>query len=114
MRVLFDQGTPVPIRRHLTGHEVGISAELGWEELRNGELLLAAEQAGFKIFLTTDKNLRYQQNLAERVIAIVVIGHAQWPALRPHVQRVVDAVNAAMPGSYVEVEIPYRKGPAVP
>jgi hypothetical protein len=106
MRILFDQGTPVPISRYLAGHLVGISADLGWERLRNGDLLIAAEQAGYELLLTTDKNLRYQQNLKERMIAIVVIGHSQWPALEPHVQRVVEAVNVAGPGSYAEVDIP--------
>jgi hypothetical protein len=56
--------------------------------------------------LTTDKNLRYQQNLAGRKIAGVVLGLQQWPQLRPHVQRVVEAVNAAVLGSYVEIDIP--------
>jgi len=71
-------------------------------------LLTAAEDAGFDILLTTDKNMRYQQNLAGRKIAIVVLGRQQWPQLRPHVQRVVEAVNAATPGSYAEVEIPFK------
>jgi hypothetical protein len=106
MRILFDQGTPVPMSRHLTGHIVGISADLGWARLRNGELLAAAEEAGYELLLTTDKNLRYQQNLTDRKIAIVVIGHSQWPTLEPHVVRVVKAVEAALPGSYTEVEIP--------
>lgn len=106
MRILFDQGTPVPISGYLTGHVVGISADLGWDRLRNGELLAVAEQSGYELLLTTDKNLRYQQNLTERTIAIVVIGHSQWPALKPHVQRVVEAVNVAVPGSYAEVDIP--------
>jgi len=70
--------------------------------------LTAAEDAGFDILLTTDKNMRYQQNLAGRKIAIVVLGQQQWPQLRPHVQRVVEAVNAATPGSYREVEIPFK------
>jgi len=56
--------------------------------------------------LTTDKNLRYQQNLAGRKIAVVVLGLQQWPQLRPYVQRVVEAVNAAVLGSYVEIDIP--------
>ncbi len=106
MRVLFDQGTPVPISRYLDGHSVGISADLGWDRLRNGDLLAVAEQAGYDVLLTTDKNLRYQQNLKERKIAIVVIGHAQWPTLEPHVQRIVEAVQAAVLGSYAEVDIP--------
>jgi len=71
-------------------------------------LLTAAEDAGFDILLTTDKNMRYQQNLAGRKIAIVVLGQQQWPQLRPHVQHVVEAVNAATPGSYAEVEIPFK------
>lgn len=80
------------------------AAQHGWAKLKNGELLTAAEVAGFELLLTTDKNLRYQQNLANRKIAIVVLGMQQWPSLRRHVQRVVEAVNAATPGSYVEVD----------
>jgi hypothetical protein len=71
-------------------------------------LLTAAEEAGFDLLLPTDKNMRYQQNLVGRRIAIVVLGRQQWPQLRAHIQRVVDAVNAATPGSFVEVEIPYE------
>ncbi len=106
MLVLFDQATPVPIRQHLVGHDVRTAAQQGWETLKNGELLTAAEEAGFEVLMTTDKNIRYQQNLENRKIAVVVLGLQQWPSLRPHVQRVVDAVNAAVPGSYVEVDFP--------
>lgn len=106
MRVLFDQATPVPIRSYLIGHEVRTTAQQGWDTLQNGELLLAAEAAGFEVLLTTDKNMRYQQNLAGRKIAVVVLGLQQWPSLQPHVQFVVEAVNAAAPGSYTEVELP--------
>lgn len=106
MRVLFDQGVPFPISRHLTGHTVDVSVDLGWDRLRNGDLLAAAEQAGYDALLTTDKNLRYQQNLKDRKIAIIVIGHAQWPTLKPHVEQVAEAVNAATPGSYSEIDIP--------
>jgi hypothetical protein len=106
MLILFDQATPVPIRAYLVGHTVRTAWQQGWSTLRNGDLLLAAEEAGFELLLTTDKNIRYQQNLSTRRIAIVVLGRQQWPELRPYIQRVVDAVNAAMPGSYAEVEIP--------
>jgi|ERR1039458_3514593 hypothetical protein len=108
MRIIFDQATPVPIRPYLGGHMVRTAAQQGWDKLRNGDLLTAAEEAGFDILLTTDKNIRYQQNLAGRKIAIVVLGQQQWPKLRPHVQRVIEAVNAAAPGSYAEVHIPYE------
>jgi hypothetical protein len=69
-------------------------------------LLTVAEDAGFDLLLTTDKNMRYQQNLSGRKIAIVVLGKQQWPQLRLHIQRVVEAVNGATPGSYVEVDLP--------
>ena len=106
MLVLFDQGTPVPIREHLAHHTVRTAAQQGWATLDNGELLTAAEFAGFEVFVTTDKNIRYQQNLAGRRIAIVIIGYSRWPGLEPHVDRVVAAVDEATPGSFVEVEIP--------
>jgi hypothetical protein len=104
MLVLFDQATPVPIRPYLVGHEVRTAAQQGWETLKNGELLTAAEDAGFELLLTTDKNMRYQQNLANRKIAVVVVALQQWPSLRPHVERIVEAVNAATPGTYTEVD----------
>jgi len=106
MRILFDQATPVPIRVYLEQHQVRTASQQGWGTLRNGELLAAAEAAGFEVLLTTDKNLRYQQNLSARKIAVVVLGNQQWPQLRPHVQRVVEAINAAVLGSYTEIEIP--------
>ena len=105
MRILFDQGTPVPIRTFLKGHTVRTAAQEKWDTLRNGDLLNAAEAAGFDLLLTTDKNLRYQQNLAGRQIAIIVLGIQQWPDLRPHVQLVVNAVNGSAAGSYAEVDI---------
>src|SRR5664279_3182631 len=106
MLIIFDQATPVPIRPYLEGHTVRTAAQQGWDKLRNGDLLTAAEEAGFDILLTTDKNMRYQQNLAGRSIAIVVLGQQQWPQLRPHIQRVIEAVDEAKPGSYAELEIP--------
>ena len=78
----------------------------GWDRLTNGDLIAEAEAAGFDLLLTTDKNMRYQQNLKSRRIAFVVLGNQQWPTLRLYVERVVSAVNAATPGSYVEIEIP--------
>ncbi|HKN21923.1 MAG TPA: DUF5615 family PIN-like protein [Terracidiphilus sp.] len=107
MRILFDHGTPAPLIPFLTGHSVTKAKDAGWDRLANGALLDAAEAAGFNLLVTADKNMRYQQNLAGRKIAIVVLGNAQWPVLRSHVERVVAAVNAATPGNFAEVEIPY-------
>jgi hypothetical protein len=107
MLILFDQGTPVPLRPFLAGHTVETTWQRGWHKLKNGELLEAAEAAGFEVLVTPDKNIRHQQNLALRKIALVVLGNPQWPMLRQHVERVVIAVNAAQPGSYAVVDIPY-------
>ena len=106
MKILFDQATPVPIRPYLKGHLVRTAAEQGWSTLRNGDLLTAAEAAGFEVFLTTDRNLGYQQNLTLRKIAIVVLSLQQGPKLRPHIQLVVDAVDGTKSASFIEVQIP--------
>ena len=108
MRILFDNGTPNPIARGLTGHEVAFARQIGWHEFKNGELLRQAEEAGYDLLLTSDKNIRYQQNLSGRKIAIVVLGNQQWPDVRLHLERIVAAINAAAPGSYSVVEIPRR------
>lgn len=108
MLILFDNGTPAPLRHALSGHTVVEAIDRGWDRLVNGELIAAAEVAGFDVLLTTDKNIRHQQNLKGRRIAFVVIGNQQWPVLRHYVERVVAAVNAATPGTYSEVEIPFQ------
>ncbi len=106
MRILFDQGTPVPLRQSLTHHEVAIAYERGWSKLKNGELLDAAEQQGFEVLVTTDSQLKYQQNLKSRRITIVVLSTPSWPRIQRAVAEVVGAVDAASEGSYTEVEIP--------
>jgi hypothetical protein len=108
MLILFDHSTPAPLRYSLRSHTVVEAVERGWERLANGDLLRVAEASGFEILVTADKNIRYQQNLAGRKIGIVVVGNPQWPILRHYVDRVLAAVDAALPGSYTEVEIPYR------
>jgi hypothetical protein len=105
MRVLFDQGTPRGIKRFLSSHSVSEARDEGWDTISNGDLLTAAEQAGFEVFVTTDKNIQYQQKLAGRKIAIVVLGLSRWSAVKPVVSRVVAAVDAATPGSFEEVTI---------
>jgi hypothetical protein len=59
--------------------------------------------------VTTDKNIRHQQNLAARSIALVVLGHSQWPMVKLVLRNIAAAVNAATPGSYVEIEIPFKE-----
>jgi hypothetical protein len=106
MLILFDQGTPVGIRNSLKGHVVKTAREQGWGTLLNGDLLRVAEDAGFEVLLTTDKNLIHQQNLSDRKIAIVVLGNSRWSLIEPALQRIVDTVDAAKPASYTLVEIP--------
>jgi len=108
MFILFDNGTPAPLRYALQGHVVVEAIDRGWDRLASGELIAAAEAAGFELLLTTDKDIRHQRNLAGQKIAFVVLGNQQWPTLRRYLDRVVDAVNAATPGSYTEVDIPFR------
>ena len=107
MLVLFDNGTPRTLARFLINHHTVTEARArGWERLENGELLNEAEAAGFEVLITTDKNIRYQQNLKGRKIALVVLGQGRWSLIRHYVSEVASAVNAATPGSFAEVEIP--------
>jgi hypothetical protein len=109
MRILFDHGTPAPLIGFLTGHTVRRAKDLGWDRLVNGELLVAAEQADFDVLLTPDKNIRHQQNLTGRRLALVVLSTPQWPRVRLCTEKVLAAVNAVTPGSYTEVHIPLRR-----
>ena len=106
MRILFDQGTPVPLRKHLTGHIVETAYERGWSTLKNGDLLAAAESHGFDALITTDQNLRYQQNLTARRISIVVLLTTSWPRIKAQVNLAVQVINNLQPGSYEEIAIP--------
>lgn len=106
MRVLFDQGTPAPLRKHLISHQVVTAFELGWGQLMNGELLKQAEEYSFEILITTDQSLKYQQSLEGRKIAIVVLTTTSWPRIEKAVAAIVAAVSSAGSGGYVEVHIP--------
>ena len=106
MKVLFDQGTPAPLRRDLPGHTVETAYELGWARLQNGALIAAAEAAGFEDFVTTDRNLKYQQNLVDRSLSIVVLLSTSWPRIQQALPQIVLAVDAAVPGGYCEVPVP--------
>jgi hypothetical protein len=106
VRILFDQGTPVPLRNALTLHEVATAFERGWHTLQNGALLTAAGAAGFEALVTTDKNIRYQQNAAARGLAILVLPTTDWRRIQKHVGAVALAVDALTAGAYVELTFP--------
>ena len=105
MRVLFDNGTPRGIAAALTGHIVEEARVHGWDTLSNGELLDAAEAAGFDVFVTTDRNIRHQQNLAARKIAIVVLGKGRWKLIKNRLPAIITSLASATPGSFAEIEI---------
>ena len=106
MRILFDQGTPVPLRKLLSSHQVETAFERGWSTLKNGALLMLAEREGFEVFVTTDRNLRYQPKPGGWTIAIVVLASTSWPRIQKVVVAIKDAIDAASPGSIKEVDIP--------
>ncbi len=105
MRILLDQGAPAPLRRHLERHVVDTAFERGWSSLRNGELLDRAEGDGYQLLITTDQNLRHQQNLAGRQLAITVLLAASWPRIQSRVDDIRAAADRTGPGMYIEISI---------
>jgi len=103
MTILFDQGTPVPLRAALVGHTVDTAYERGWSTLSNGALLDAAEASSFDVFITTDQRLRHQQSLCGRRLAIIVLPTTRWPDIQRHAETVVVAVASIRPGEYLEL-----------
>src|ERR1051325_3562692 len=105
MRILFDQGTPVPLRNYLANHLVETAFELGWSTLKNGDLLAAAEHA-FYLLITTDQQLPYQQILAGKKLSILVLMTTSWPRLEKTVTQIKEAIEQARPGEIVEFTPP--------
>jgi len=103
MRILFDHGTPAPLRDALTSHDIATAFERGWSQLANGELLRQAESA-FDLLITTDKNLKYQQNLSGRKLAILVLSTTSWPRIEKQTAQIA-AVNTIKPGDFLEFEV---------
>ena len=108
MKILLDHGTPRPLRRELSGHTVDTAADKGWDRLANGDLIDSAEQDGYEVLITTDQNMRHQQNLAGRGLAIVVLLSGAWPYAESRVEDIRAAIVEAQPGELREVYIPVR------
>jgi len=102
VKILFDQGTPIPLREYLAGHSVETVYELGWSDRTNGELLTLAEET-FDLFITTDQQLPYQQRLTGRKLLILVLMTTSWPKIKSSVTKVTDAIQQIKPGEYVEI-----------
>jgi predicted nuclease of predicted toxin-antitoxin system len=104
VRILFDHCVPAPLRRVLRHHEVTLASEAGWQRLQNGRLIAAADEAGYDVLVSTDQNIRYQQSLTDRRIALLVLTTQNWPKLKPHAAKVATALDGIVPGSYVELD----------
>jgi hypothetical protein len=112
LRILFDKNVPVGARTSLPGHEVHTIAEMGWsDQLENGKLLEVAERSGFDVMVTSDQNIRYQQNLSGRKLALIVLGSNIWPVVRKHGAAIAANADAATPGSYAFIEMPLPPKP---
>lgn len=106
MKVLLDHNLPHKLRLSLaaaSGHEFVTTSFLGWGNLKNGELLHAAENASFDVFVTGDRTLVHEQNLSFRRIAIVALSSNNWPIIRNFVPQIVSAINRATSGAVAEV-----------
>jgi hypothetical protein len=115
LRILFDNNVPIGVRSFLAEHEVRTVVDLNWPpQLENGELLSAAEKAAFDVLITSDQNIRYQQNLTGRKLALVVLGSNIWPIVRGYATAITVAVNASTPGSYGFIEMPVPLRPRTP
>jgi hypothetical protein len=106
VKVFFDECVPRPLRKLLTAHEILTAQEMGWGRLKNGELIQQAEQGGFTVFVTSDQNLAYQQNLTERTIALLVLSTNYRPALDRHHGLITSALAVIQPRQYLELTIP--------
>lgn len=99
MRILFDQGTPVPLRQALSGHTVRTAHEEGWSALGNGELLDLAERE-FELLITTDQNLPFQQDLSHRKLGVLILPTTSWKEIQKHEAEVTGAVATVKPGQH--------------
>ena len=106
MKIILDESAPQKLRQLIAGgHTVVTTWYQGWSGLKNGALLNAAEEAGFGLFITADQEIKYQQNLQGRNLALLVLSTNNWERVKANIAGIMDAVNAATPGSYTEVEL---------
>src|SRR3954470_14134502 len=103
MKVILDESVPQKLRLFIQDHTVSFE---GWSGLKNGGLLNSAEEAGYELFITADQEIAYQQNLAGRPMSLVVLSTNNWKYVKAAAAKIMDAIDAAAPGSYAEVQIP--------
>jgi hypothetical protein len=109
MKIILDESVPQKLRLLIEGgHTVVTTWFQGWSGLKNGALLNAAEEAGFDLFITADQEMSYQQNLSGLKMALLVLSTNNWSLIKAHVAEIMAAIEAASPGTFAEVEIPYE------
>ena len=106
MRILFDNGTPRQLLRQLFGHDLAEAREHGWDALSNGDLLDRAEEAGYEVLITTDQDIRHQQNMSNRRVAVVVLMNTAWPRISRRTEAIRNALEGIQLGEVREVPIP--------
>ena len=104
MKILFDECMPLPLRRRLAEFEISTAQEMGWGRTKNGDLLKLAEGV-FDVFLTTDQQLKYQQNLTGRRLAIPVLSTNRWPKVKAKTPEIITAIQSLQPGVYMELAL---------
>lgn len=105
MRVLLDECVPWPMSKALAGHTCTTAQRIGWDAITNGDLIRLAE-LDFEVFITSDQNIRYQQNLSERRIAILELSTNDLRRILVIADRINAALGTIQPGEYVRLEVP--------
>jgi hypothetical protein len=105
LKILFDVNTPAPLAWALRKHEITRAGQLGWQSLQNGKLLRAADAAGFEILITCDQNMRYQQNLTNYAITLIVLSTNHWPTIQKVSARIASAVEFVQPGQILCLDL---------
>jgi len=103
VKVLIDECLPRYLKRALTGHEIQTVQEAGWSGIKNGELLTLAE-SNFAVFVTADQNLRYQQNLTGRTIAIIEVPTNTLSVVKSLVPEILSALSTISRGDYLQIK----------
>src|SRR6266403_4399637 len=105
MRIVFDQNVPRALRNLLPGHDVRTAAEMGWSTLLNGDLVDAADTAGFEAIITADRNFRSQVDISSRGLAVIILSTNHWPTLQRGGAAILRALQRARPGLYQDAAV---------
>jgi len=103
VKTILDEDAPHKLRLHLPGSVT--VAHMGWSGMKNGELLKAAEEAGFEVLITGDQSMPQEQNMSGRKLALVTLSAIEWPIIKHHVAKIAAAVAAAKPGTITRVDV---------